>query len=152
MQATEAVNALGTNAIPTLLRLLKSRDSKLKIALMQLTPRQHVIHFKWKTAQTQRFQAQFAFTCLGVQGKSAVPDLIEIYRQSRPDPYNDNRRAIADIFALVGPAASNAVPLLVRDSSDTNDLIRLSSIQALGHIHADPNLVVPVLTKSLRDP
>jgi len=150
--ATEAVRELGTNAIPTLLRLLKSRDSRLKLLLIQLGSKQNVIHLKWKTAQSRRFEAQFAFTCLGVQGRSAVPDLIEIYRQSRLDPYNDNRRAIADIFALFGPAASNAVPLLVRDSTDTNDFIRLSSVQALGYIHVNPSLVVPILTRSLRDP
>jgi len=152
LEATEAVRELGTNAIPTLLRLLKSRDSRLKLLLIQLGSKQNVIHLKWKTAQSRRFEAQFAFTCLGVQGRSAVPDLIEIYRQSSPDPYNDNRRVVADISALVGPAASNAVPLLVRDSTDTNDLIRLSSVQALGYIHANPNLVVPLLTRSLRDP
>src|SRR5260370_12669481 len=52
-QAGIAIRAIGTNAIPTLLRMLKARDSKFKLGLIQLTRKQHFFDFKWRTAESK---------------------------------------------------------------------------------------------------
>jgi hypothetical protein len=151
-EAEEAVQQIGTNAIPTLLRMLRAKDSEFKLKLIQLTQKQHLINIKWRMAETQRYEALIAFTYLGPQGQSAVPDLIQIDRESRSDPKNDYRSLFDMVFASMGPAAAAAVPLLVQDTADPNYLIRWSVVQTLGKIHANSNLSVPALAKSLRDP
>jgi hypothetical protein len=155
-QAETAIRAIGTNAIPTLLRMLKARDSKLKLKLIELASKQHVINIEWKTATDRHYEASMAFMCLGPEAKFAVPGLIEILNECHSDPYNGapgpRGSIIADIFSNIGPAAADAVPQLVRFTTDTNYIIRWSAVSALGEIHAKPDLAVPTLTKSLRDP
>jgi len=49
----------------------------------------------------------------------------------------------------IGPAASNAVPALVKIIEEPNPISRQTAIRALGQIKARPDLVVPVLTNLL---
>jgi len=149
--ADKAMQQIGTNALPTLLRLLKTRDSKFKINLIQFAQKQHLINLNWKTARFHQLQAWFGFRCLGTNGKSAVPALIEIYNQRPPDQDNDAHGYIPLIFAAMGPAAADAVPLLVQATTDTNHDIRWSAVSGLGRIRARPELAVPALTEALRD-
>jgi HEAT repeat protein len=50
---------------------------------------------------------------------------------------------------LIGPAASNAVPVLLKIVEEPNSLRRQMAIHALGQIKARPDLVVPALTNLL---
>jgi hypothetical protein len=150
----ESVRQIGTNAIPTLLHMLKARDSKFKLAVIRFAVMHPIInrnYIRFKTAETQHLYALFGFYCLGPQGKSAMPALIEISNEYRPGR-DDDPVPIARIFAGLGPAAADAVPWLVQDITDTNVLIRLNAVEALGKIHSRPELAVPALTGSLRDP
>ncbi len=153
-QAGIAIRAIGTNAIPTLVRMLRAKDSKLN--LIELASKQHVINIELKTATDRHYEALMAFMCLGPEAKFAVPALIEIFNECHSDLYNGapgpRASIIADIFSNIGPAAADAVPQLVQFTTDTNYNIRWSAVSALGEIHAKPDLAVPVLTKSLRDP
>ena len=145
------MRAIGTNAIPTLLRLLNAEDSKFKLQLLQLAEKQRVINLHPKRTEFRRFEAKFGLICLGPEAKSAVPVLMEIYREHRPGPYDDPR-SIAEIFTAIGPAAADAVPLLVQDTTNTDLLISCCAVQTLGEIHARPELTVPTLTMSLHGP
>jgi HEAT repeat protein len=151
LKAAEAMRQIGTNTIPTLLRMLNAKDSRFKLSIMQLAYKQHLIKINWRIAQSQNNEALIGFTLLGPQGKSAVPALIEIYNERRPGPHNDPA-AIAGILASMGPAATDAVPRLVRDTTDADSMIRFIAVWTLGKIHARPDLAVPALTASLRDP
>ncbi len=151
-QARIAIRTIGTNAIPTLLRMLKSKDSSLKLKLMQFAQMQHVIKFGWKLDWTRYYEAELAFACLGSDGKSAVPALLEIYNEGHSDPRHSEPMTISIIFGFMGPAAADAVPRLVRATTDTNYPIRVSAVETLGQIHARSELSVPALTTSLRDP
>src|SRR6266478_1638735 len=152
-RATSAISTIGTNAIPTLLRWLKARDSKFKLKFIELASKQHVINLRWKTAEERHYEAANGFGVLRSDGKSAIPALLEIYNGRNSDP-NDNLRYTDAhfIFGCMGPAAADAVPRLVQDTTDTNIYIRWDAILALARIHAKPELTVPALTRSLRDP
>ncbi len=52
-------------------------------------------------------------------------------------------------LGMMGSAASNAVPVLLELLDDTNRLVRSMAIRSLGRIHAQPDLVIPVLTNRL---
>jgi HEAT repeat protein len=129
-RAETAIQAIGTNAVPTLVRMLRAKDSKFELRLIRLASKQHVVNIRWKTAEIRRYEAIQGLLALGGLAKSAVPALIQDYNERLPDPYDCVE--IARIFALMGPAATEAVPL--------------------GQIHARPDLTVPALTKSLHDP
>src|SRR5882724_10172199 len=80
-KATEAVRQIGTNAIPTLLCLLRAEDSKFKLKLIRLSQKQHLINFDLRTADFKHMEAELGFECLGSLAKSAVPDIIESYNE-----------------------------------------------------------------------
>src|SRR5260370_5750943 len=54
-QAETAIRAIGTNAVPTLLRMLKAKDSKFKRWLFQLGRKQRVLDINWKTAAFRHY-------------------------------------------------------------------------------------------------
>ena len=51
LKVNEAVRQAGTNAIPTLLRLLRAKDSALKLKLMDLAEIQHIIKIRFTPAE-----------------------------------------------------------------------------------------------------
>jgi HEAT repeat protein len=122
------VSEFGTNAIPTLLQLLREEDFK-----------GHDIHSNGNEASN-------GFRALGVNAKDAVPSLTKIYEQ--------NPAARADVLyslGCIGPAAEGAVPWLLKKLTDTNGKERAWIVDALGQIHAQSALVVPVLINCLDD-
>ena len=74
----EVVRQVGTNALPTLLRMLRAKDSALKVKLMDLARRQHIITIQHTPAGDLNHQAAFAFKALGATARSAVPEVMEI--------------------------------------------------------------------------
>ncbi|MDB6112063.1 MAG: repeat protein [Pedosphaera sp.] len=141
-----AVRQTGTNAIPTLLRMLRARDSAFFLRLVALAQRQHVVKIEYTTAAERHRQAMLGFLFLNDGAKEAVPALMEIYEHGVS---MSSRADTALALGFVGPVASPAVPLLLPGVNHTNHSIRMASIQALGGIHAEPALVVPVLLKLL---
>jgi hypothetical protein len=74
----EVLRQIGTNAIPTLLKLLGAEDSALKIKLINLLQRQHFVKIDYTPAETWHYRAAFAFSALGTNAQTAVPALIKI--------------------------------------------------------------------------
>src|SRR5882757_4324688 len=82
-QAETAIRTIGTNAIPTLLRMLGAKDSKFKLKLVQLAQKQHFFNIKWKSALLRHSEATRGLLCLGPLAAPALPELIEIYKVRR---------------------------------------------------------------------
>jgi HEAT repeat protein len=148
-KADEVVGEIGTNAIPTLLRMLSTGDPPFIVKLKALARRQHFITFRRRAAANQHFQAVKAFQRLGPSAKTAVPALIEIYEQ--------NISAVSQIetaraLGSIGPPAGAAVPALLRGMTNVDANVRRETAFVLSQIRAEPALVVPVLTNSLHDP
>ncbi len=118
----KVVSQVGTNAIPTLLRLLREKNSN------------------------GHEEASNAFRVLGAKAKDAVPALIKIYEQN-PSARVD----VLYSLGCIGPAAEGAVPWLLQRLTDTNGKERSWIVEALGQIHAQSALVVPVLINCLDD-
>ncbi len=147
--ADEAVRNCGTNAIPTLLRMLRAKDSPFLIKLIALGRKQSFIKIKYTPAYIKNEEAANGFRALAASASSAVPELIAIYKQRISERSLFNT---AEAFESIGPAAIHAVPLLLQDATNTDEGICLCAIAALGGIHGEPELVVPILVKSLGDP
>jgi hypothetical protein len=161
--AEEAVRQAGTNAIPTLLRMLRARDSAWKVRLMNLVERQHIVKIPYTPAEERNWAGLHGFEVLGASAESAVPDLIEIgnaniFRSSRLTPsfggWDPSRCALdCPIYALafIGPSAKEAVPSLLDWATNAGYNVRALAMKALGEIHAEPDRVVPVLINLVRD-
>jgi hypothetical protein len=149
-EAEEAVNAIGTNAIPALLQLLRERDSPLKLRVYKIVRRQRVIKMQDPSAVQAGKKAMAAFSVLGVRASNAMPELAAIY-DLNPNPLS--RQLIVVIAPRIAPQDEETVPLLLRALSDTNDVVlRHDAAIALGTLHTKPDTVVPALMKSLDDP
>ena len=147
--AVEAIRQIGTNAIPTLLRMAEAHDSPLKLKLVALARKQHLIRIRFISAGEQNRQATLGFRGLGAAASNAVPALIKIF-DAKSSPWSQEEAANA--LAGIGPAARRAVPSLCSALAAANSNVRIACVLALGRIHAEPGQAVPVLIKSLNDP
>lgn len=147
--AKTAIQNMGTNAIPIMLQLLRTRpDSPWKIRLLALAQKQHIIKINQHVEPIRRyFEAVSGFKALGPRAVGAVPKLMKIYDQNP-----EAQSCIAMILGSIGPDARAAVPVLLRGALSTNEELRCFSLYALGDIGAEPNLVVPVFINALQDP
>ena len=148
LEAHEAVRRIGTNAIPTLLRMLRAKDSPLKVKLMDLAERHNIIKV-YITAEDWNSEAVSGFEVLGTNAQSAVPALTRIVDQNISPT---SRYYAIQALSGIGPPAAEAVPSLLRCATDTDPEVRGVAIVALGYIHAEPDRVVPVLMNALHDP
>ena len=148
-KADEIMREAGTNAIPTLLRMLRGHDSAWKLKLIALAQRQRVITIRHVDDYRRYDRAASGFAALGSEGKVALPELIEIYEMNLSP---SSQAFILSIIGSIGPQARPAIPLLVRRAASTNADARIFCVIALGRIHAEPRVVVPALTGLLNDP
>jgi hypothetical protein len=143
-----AVREAGDRALPILVRMLRARDSSLTVKLIGLAQMQHFVAIDHVPATTLNLEAQAAFRTLGPAASNAVPALIKILEEHRSV---DSDVGIEDTLAGMGPAAARAVAVLLQSASNPAPAVRCSSVWALRCIRAEPEKVVPALTRGLGD-
>ena len=148
-QASRAVEKAGTNAIPTLLRMLRQRDSAFKLKLIEWAQRQSFVKIHHTPAWVRNEGAFAAFMVLGARAESAVPALTEICEREISWP---SQVGAVRSLAAIGPTAEAAVPVLLRATTNSHFLVRAESLNALARIQAKPEVAVPALTRALSDP
>ena len=148
-EANRALEKVGTNAIPTLLWMLRQTDSSFSRTMVDLFRKQRFIKIHRIPAEPHNHAAYLAFRKLGARADVAVPALIEIYEHKLS---LSSQRAAARSLGSIGPSAKRAIPVLTRGLADTNALLRIDLMLALADFHAEPELVVPALTGALNDP
>jgi hypothetical protein len=149
-KADEVVRKVGTRAIPTLLRLLRANDSALIPRLTTWAQKHHLIRQTPHVLDFNRnFQAENGFRALGADAEDAVPVLIQIYDE-KISAWSQSGAASA--LGYIGPAANQATSSLLSGATNANDLVRSTTVYALGAIHAKPELILPTLIKALGDP
>lgn len=121
-QANLALIRVGEPAVPGLVDMLRSGDTRLK-----------------KIAATTLWG-------LGARGKDAVPALAEMLA----DPEVDLRLSAAMALDNMGPAAAGAVPDLVKALRDPEGEVRQWSAKALGHIGPAAASAVPALSRAAK--
>ena len=147
-QFKTAVGAVGTNAIPVLLRFLRTYDSPLKVRLRDVARRLHVFHVRRASALTLNLAGAAGFSQLTNRAAAAVPELVRIYEQ---DISFDSKFGTVESLSFIGPDARLAVPALLRDTGSTDADVRQNAYSALAFIHDNPDALVPVFTKGLGD-
>jgi hypothetical protein len=147
-EAQAAVQHLGTNAIPTLLRFLSTPEYPFETKVMQMAQRQRFIHIAYTSSWERANEANAGFADLGLDETSAVPQLIKLFERH---PNMVSRQVVPAILGQIGLPAKAAVSMLIKATTDADDYVRNNAVYALGTIHSEPALTVPVLVKSLED-
>jgi hypothetical protein len=149
-KADEALRRIGTNAIPTLLQMIRAKDPpKPVLKLLDLLSKKRLVVIRYRSAFHRNDEAEYAFQMLGTNAACAVPALTKIY-QDNVSP--NSQRCAALALAHMGPAAIAAVPVLMADFVHTNADVRFYAVSAIIHIGGDPDIVVPALKSLLKDP
>ena len=144
----EALLQIGTNGIPTYLRLLRKKDSALKVKVIGWVDRQKLRKNPFISAERWNAEGMKGFYLLRTNARAAVPDLIEIAKQNISA---DSQELAISSLGYIGPPAKAAVPFLLQTATNANYRLRYAAVWSLGKIHSDPSRVVPALTNALSD-
>ena len=125
------VRQIGTNAIPTLLRMLRAKDSAMKTTLIHLAQRQHIVAIEYTTAHEWNQTARHGFQVLGAEAQSAVPALTEIVNHN---PTGESKLDAIAVLGLIGPPATEA---LLQCATNADAKVRSSAIWTLLQIDPD---------------
>jgi hypothetical protein len=147
--ASAAVKKIGTNAIPSLLSMLRATNAQWKLELHKPSDSLKFWRINKAPAEVLNAEAAFGFQCLGADGKAAVPDIIKIYEARSSE---SSERWAAYALGAMGPSSSQAVPALLRGATSANPQSRKNSLIALAGMHAEPELTVAALTNAFTDP
>ncbi|MDB6109439.1 MAG: repeat protein [Pedosphaera sp.] len=83
--AQAAIQNIGTNAIPVLLKMIRTHDSPLEHSTKKLLRKQSLIPIHWHTDNECRAQACLGFRILSLNARAAAADLADLAIAS-PDP------------------------------------------------------------------
>jgi hypothetical protein len=148
-KADEAIRHIGTNAIPTLLEMIRARDRPpFVLKLMETARRLGLIRSMYRYASLRHEEAEYAFEMLGTNAVSAVPGLIRIYEH---DISPSSQRCAALSLGHIRHGAQAALPALMQRFTHTNGEVRFYAVSAVMHIGGEPSVVVPALTSALQD-
>lgn len=174
--ATLAIQQMGTNAIPFLIAMLHARDSKVKVAAMDLLSRQHWVRFHFRYDSDRRIEAYMGLAALGPQAAGAIPELakllyqpweprqaayalhqigtqaVPVLRQALNSTNSETRGEAVGWVGLSGPAANPAVPDLIAALKDRNFITRSKAAVALTRFPEQADIIVPALRTCLSDP
>jgi hypothetical protein len=145
-EAREAIRHCGTNALPTLLRMTRARDSALEIKVLALAGKQSLISFHPRLAHEYHRMSWGGFEVLGSEARPAVPALIRLLN----DADDDIRVNAAYDLGYIGPAAGEAAPVLYsKYFTDTSEEMKFYAFKSLASIHANPKQCVPLFIEVL---
>jgi len=127
-KADEAMRHVGTNAIPTLFRILQAHDSPITLKLISVAQRQRLMKVDYTPPSARKYSAGVAFRMLGPSASNAVPELIRIYQK---DSALETRNAIIIALGHIGPPAKDAAPLLLEATTSINFPVRANAANTL---------------------
>ncbi|HXT41830.1 MAG TPA: HEAT repeat domain-containing protein [Candidatus Angelobacter sp.] len=147
-RAMVAVKAIGTNAVPFLLDVIRAKEPVwepklvwLEWKLMGLSGHREPWPGNTPTFKHQ-MRAIMAFQALGSSAEVAIPELTVLLQAE------DTAGHAALALASIG---SNAVPSLATALTNSNAKIRAFTAIALGGVSSESTTIVPLLIHSLKD-
>ena len=145
-RAEEAIRAMGTNAIPTLLKWISyERSPSDRFPRAREVPQ----YYRWHTLNPDElaYTAPSGFEFLGAMARAAVPELTRLARTSS-DPERADRCTAA--LAGIGP---EAIPSLLSLATNGPPLTRYWAVNGLEYFARKPEGVqtLPVVIRCLGD-
>jgi hypothetical protein len=147
--AEEAVRSVGTNAIPTLLRMLRAHDPVWKRRFMDVMWKLHLgRNLKHIPAEWQNYQGGLAFRWLGTEASNAVPALVQIYGRSLS---GDSRHYTIVALEAIHSRPELSVPVLIEGLNDPDQGFRFVAASGLSVFGTNAGAAVPALLKAMND-
>ncbi|MEY4388153.1 MAG: hypothetical protein RLY20_3436 [Verrucomicrobiota bacterium] len=152
-EAEIAVRAMGTNAIPYLLRWLADTDSNHNLhapngfAILGETAAPAIPQLEQLLLGTNELAATLAASALGRIGRPAAPVLIGALTNANYRISTDAALRLQDL----GTNALPAIPILLKQLESPRAKIRARATDTLGSMELEPATVVPALTRRLYD-
>jgi HEAT repeat protein len=148
-QASEALRSIGTNAIPTLLKMMRESDGwSSNYTLRRLALKCGFLDQLPPLASDLNSEACEGLKLLGDDAKEAVPALVEIFEENI-----SQASQVCAINALedMGPAGGAALPAFLRATTNSNPTIRCNTLVGLGGLSVPTEAVLPALLNALGD-
>ncbi|HKI69978.1 MAG TPA: hypothetical protein VKA67_10345, partial [Verrucomicrobiae bacterium] len=139
-QAVSAVRSIGTNAIPTLLKLIRTTNSH------QQSLRNHYpqpVHLS-----EANIEGINGFFILGEAASNAVPALVEIFEDQKSPT---SQASAAWALDGIGPGATAAIPALLRAATNSESSTHPLAFLVLAEIPASYDEVIPIAAHALSD-
>lgn len=152
-RATEALQKIGSAAVPYLVKLLKRKDGFLKkqyLGVVEKLPPWFGKSFPRPVlnAHEIRRKAVLVLGEIGPSARQAVPQLIKLLK----DPDTEVRLATAHCLGAIGTEASESIAALAATSKgDPDPFVRGNACYALGKIGPASRTAVPILIQALAD-
>ena len=124
-QATKAIETIGSNAVPYLVQMLETKDSRLKAKFVQLMRKQSVINIPFQLAVERRRSACQAFLILGSKAKAAIPNVSNMLEDK--ELYLDAEQAL---FVI----GKESIPELTKACANTNCTLRIQAAIVLAKL------------------
>lgn len=140
--AREAVRAIGSNAVPHLIRILEARESRFKTCFDELVRRQSLIRFRFEPLSVRQMHAAMACQELGPVAAPAIPALAALVA----DP--ELAQWAVPALAEIGP---QTFPLLTNALFSGNATAKAAAAGSLRHMRPR-ELAAPPLLRTLQSP
>ena len=125
-ESAQAIRQIGTNAIPTLLRLVAAHDGSIKSKWANLLNHQKLFHIHLPTASEKRSFAQHGFAVLGTNAAPAIPGLLRLIKDSDTSVRWDALQCLLDV-------------------SPKNDVLKSALLELSKHSDAAHSLAAAIL-------
>jgi hypothetical protein len=177
----KAIRAMGTNAIPFLLRWIRYEPPAWSKIWVSLAPRLYIrVSEDWRLERANA--AWVALGCLGAKASPAIPELSRLLETTKSPVMLDRivyalgcmgeealpallpalsnqliparEILVAQIGSMnpTGPCEDSTVGALLECLRDSDRIVRRAAAHSLGKLGLQPERVVPALTKGLIDP
>ncbi len=174
-KARSAIRQIGTNAIPQLLKMLRTcrPESKLRRFAQDLLDKQRLFQVELPIREDQSWLAQSGFEVLGAVGAGAIPDLCRMLANPYTSMQSANclrhigpgavpalaetvarsRQAAAilalDLLGDFGKASQSAIPLLEQLSGNPTNPMAGPALRVLSRLHERPSTMLPLFVERL---
>ena len=126
--AFAAIEAIGTNGLPIIIRLLGTRDSASGLQLLRLVQHVPLVHLQFSTPSERRQKAKVAlFLAGGESMRTSIPDLMRLARDSDPGV----RLTAVEALSAFPCNETSALAALETAQADTDSRVRTSAQQAV---------------------
>jgi hypothetical protein len=142
--AVRAVRALGTNAVPHLLAMLRATDSPLKQRVGIFLERRSSKPFRIELAGVKHIRAMYGFRALGPVAKRYYPEIVQIV-------LHGSEQAHGMAIGSMPDADESTVLQLAAGLSSPDPDVRMRAVFALGCHRVAPAVSVQALIRMLRD-
>ena len=133
-----AIQQIGSNAVPTLLKMVQAKDSAFKSKLMDLAGKQSMFKISFTHAYEDRWLAYSGFLVLKSKAISAIPQLSEIVENEDEDIAVETIRCLS----VIGP---ESLPTLIKALTNSNARVRGTAAYSIGEFGSAAKTAVPTL-------